>query len=480
MHLIGCLNPTEVTHFGEKMLVPCGKCLFCQSQRAQSLVQRMQLESSNHKYCIFGTLTYANMFLPTMHYDYDSRGFYFSDDDNLSVCSDGGQFFSFPYLHEESERFIKKCQKFYGFIPRLSKYDMQCFFKRLRINIDRLIASNFPDDDKEKFRIQYVLCGEYGPTTFRPHAHFWLVFDSEEIAKRFSELLRASWPYGSASWRFSSGKRSARYIAQYLVCAYNLPECLKRKEVRPFLLVSKKHPIGCAEFSKETLQAYVHRGAATISFYDRFKGANSVVPMWRFLENRLFPKFSGYNYIPFGLRVELFGLGLVAKNPNDLSDLLHAYYDTRHGSFDLDTFLEFFFPRYLNKQRYDSFSYNLYYAAKRLRRNMHLYCVNSVVEYVRLIDLHDSNKRTYQLQQQLEFERLYISEHPNEILYLDYSNMDDDVLLCQDVSELQSLYMQIRYSSHKNKSKNEYLALHPEYSILQDNINFKEGFLNYE
>jgi hypothetical protein len=241
-------------------------------------------------------------------------------------------------------------------------------------------------------------------------------------------------------------------------------------------LVSKKHPIGCGKFSKETLQSFVHNGTCEISVYDPIKGRNSRFLMWPFLENRLFPKFVGYNVIPFNLRIELLGYALSAKSVSALEESLICLRDSPFSTFDYDNFCELFYPKLTKKAAYDSFTYSLYLTAKKIRRNMHLYCVNSVFDYVCLIDLHYENKEKYKLKQQLEFESSYDSTRLGDLRFLDYENYNDSVLIVPDVADLLFLYKSIRDSSHKNKCKNEYLRIHPEYRLTDNQNDFLEGF----
>ncbi|MCL2182850.1 MAG: hypothetical protein FWB85_05200 [Chitinispirillia bacterium] len=62
----------------------------------------------------------------------------------------------------------------------LVKKDLQDFFKRLRINLQR-------DGDNSKFK--YYACGEYGPQTCRPHYHLIII----GLSMRHADLIFKSW-----------------------------------------------------------------------------------------------------------------------------------------------------------------------------------------------------------------------------------------------------------------------------------------------
>lgn len=102
-------NPVAVDH---GLVVPCGKCLICQQNRAAEWAARLTHEWQTQKTGCFLTLTYDALTVP--------------------MFSDG--------------------------LLTLWKPDVQLFMKRLR----HLVG---------KTKIKYFLCGEYGTETDRPHYH---------------------------------------------------------------------------------------------------------------------------------------------------------------------------------------------------------------------------------------------------------------------------------------------------------------------
>lgn len=477
MKLAICKNPICVTTHGIKHLVPCGKCQYCKQMRSEIMANRLYFECLNHRYCIFGTLTYANCFLPSMQYSDSARSFYFSE--NTLNCLDAGTCFGFMFYSKHDKSCYANAIKNHGFVPRLSKYDVQCFLKRLRINIQRL----FPNLPYEKLRIQYALCGEYGPTTFRPHYHFTIAFDNEEIAKNFSKILSKSWSYGSASWRYSTDARSKFYTARYVNCVYNLPNYLKRKEICPFLLVSKKYPLGSSAIKQEEIRRIFDLRSPTTTLFDPSKGAYTVVPLWSFLENRIFPKFSGFNYFPSHLRIKLLRQAFGSEDYQSFAYKMHCYLNKFNNINrpELYELLSLMFKKRFEDcfdlKHLDSFLYSVYRCALRIRKNMLEFDVTSPEEYLKIIEEYDDNKYKFKLEQQFKFENDYISLHPNELKFIDIDNFSSEILSTCSAKNYFDLVDCIVNHSKKNRAKNDYLNQHPEYRLYAFEGEFLEGLV---
>lgn len=154
--------------------IPCGQCMECRLQYARNWADRCMLEASLHEHNLFLTLTYDEEHVPR---NYNDEGF--------EVLS-------------------------------LVKGDLQKFFKRLRINLER----------SDKGKIRYFACGEYGDHTMRPHYHaivFGLEVDdlqpygSSKLGNNLftSKTLDAIWSYGNVlvgdvTWN------SCAYVARYV------------------------------------------------------------------------------------------------------------------------------------------------------------------------------------------------------------------------------------------------------------------------
>ena len=140
--------------------VPCGKCIGCRLEYSRQWANRCMLELQYHDSSYFVTLTYNEEHVPRSYYGNPETGEALP---SLTLC----------------------------------KRDFQLFMKRLR--------KRFSDDT-----IRFFMCGEYGPTTFRPHYHailFGLHLDdlvpfsrSEQGFQYYtSESLQACWSVFSKS-----------------------------------------------------------------------------------------------------------------------------------------------------------------------------------------------------------------------------------------------------------------------------------------
>lgn len=127
---MSCLYPRTVrvkNKLGEVKYinVPCGKCYKCQETKSLEFAFRLYQEVNHSMNSYFVTLTY--------------------EDSNLSFA-----------LNDDTA----ECQ------PCLVKSDLQAFFKRLRIYLQRKIS--------KELKIKYFACAEYGFKFHRPHYHFIL------------------------------------------------------------------------------------------------------------------------------------------------------------------------------------------------------------------------------------------------------------------------------------------------------------------
>lgn len=104
--------------------IPCGKCIGCRMEYSRQWANRCMLELEYHDSAYFVTLTYDDYHVPESFYPDPKTG--------------------------EAMRSLT-----------LNKRDLQLFMKRLR--------ARFENDT-----IRFFACGEYGPSTFRPHYHLIL------------------------------------------------------------------------------------------------------------------------------------------------------------------------------------------------------------------------------------------------------------------------------------------------------------------
>lgn len=155
-----CLSPINVQltekasvhHHGYQYVkVPCGKCEACIKRKQSQWFVRLKMESETSDYVHFVTLTYDDEHLPA----------------NLSV----------------------------------SKYDVQCYHKRLR----EALGSRSKD-------FKYFLTSEYGPETHRPHYHaIYYGISPDDL-----HHIESSWQNGFVTFDQVTDGR-LRYVTGYII-----------------------------------------------------------------------------------------------------------------------------------------------------------------------------------------------------------------------------------------------------------------------
>ena len=506
MHLTTCKHPVFITRNGVSRFVPCGHCETCRYIRSSAMSDRIKYEIQQHKYGIFVTLTYADYFLPKYIYDEHNRGFVSVSPLDSFERDDDGIFVSFPYLYGASKEFVEDRMQRFGYVSFLSKTDVQKFLKRLRINICRYIKKNFPYE--KDYEISYALCGEYGPTSYRPHMHAIIMFDCEKLVKSIIGLVHKSWPFGSSKSRFLSRGESGQYIAKYVNGLHNCPKIFQFKEFRQFLLVSKSHPIGLYKVSsKEVTESFLKR-SATLSIFDIKKGSFCDVPLWSVVENQLYPRFSGYNRLSDWHRIRLLEFAAQFPTIKELqscvfSDNSFLLKDSESNEFlgfyrqfselELDRLLKpdlhikenylYIYLQLYGKSRCYIHSYrnmvdnalkSLFYSAKRIVRNMHRFQVDSISDYVSIINEYVFNKFIFQMEQQTELES---SLEPEMLKYIDCECFTEEVVNHSDYSNFAAMVHFEFEHSKKNRRKHYYLEIHPEYKLELSPDDFSEGFV---
>lgn len=219
----------------ETIRVPCGECVGCRLDYSREWASRIMMECLQHDgKGLFVTLTY--------------------DDDNLPIMLDDG---SKTVAHGLSFSSDYSCKG-----ATLYKKDVQDWLKRLR----RSVNYHYGVDG-----VRFYLCGEYGPTTFRPHYHVCLfgvpddslsVLGSNSLGNTLydSDFIRDTWGKG----HIAIGKlnfQTAAYTARY---------CLKKAQGkdnsffdslgvnREFVEMSRKPGIGVQYYQEHKDEIYEH------------------------------------------------------------------------------------------------------------------------------------------------------------------------------------------------------------------------------
>lgn len=190
-------------------LFPCGHCVACLARRQSDWTIRLSEEYKSSTSCLFVTLTYNDESIPK------------------AILSD--------FAHRSQAELLTRLGV--DINPQecnvLSRTDIQKYMKRLRKAV-------------EPHRFRFFLCGEYGPTTLRPHYHMILFnFPLDKV-----DLIKSKWshPKSKASYGFTvidtvTPARIA-YVAKYSSSSMSLPKRLRFSKYKPFILCSRNPAIG--------------------------------------------------------------------------------------------------------------------------------------------------------------------------------------------------------------------------------------------
>ena len=280
---------------GESVMVPCHNCLYCKMQESIIMAARIRSEAAQHNFNIFFTLTYNNNYVPyaqrldtyletcgiadidditslrnTLYPNIPAKHLY------IQVVSPGNYRLSSAvsgYLGEDCLPAAPKEFDVVDSIAVLSKSDIQKFYKRLRYYIDYDPDNLLFNVPKEERHFRYYICGEYGPTTFRPHYHGIVFCDSFQVSSAIrSCYIYKAWSFcvQGKSERESIGKvdvqyarDAAGYVSSYVSSFYSLPRILANGCFKPFRLYSKSPTLGVSETEIKKVFDSITRGFVT-------------------------------------------------------------------------------------------------------------------------------------------------------------------------------------------------------------------------
>lgn len=506
--MVTCLHPQRVynKYLGTYLSVPCGHCESCLQLKQGQWSNRCFCESKVHSYCYFVTLTYMDEFLPVV---------------DLSALVTDGDFVpskTFYQSVEQSREYIQKCNYL---IPCCSTSDIQRFFKRFRINLIRFY--NVP---KEQATIRYFCAFEYGPTTYRPHYHCLVWFDSPAIAQHIEECVFKSWkckcPHKSLSsflerncvQRVFTGAES--YVSGYVNSSVGLPPLLNEPPFRVKHLQSKSPSIGHGYFSKEQYESCFFGDSCEITFAKPKSFDVICSSLWRSVESRLFPKCPRFSVLLPYDRKQLYIFPTTALwksfTSSDslrlfLSDVRtkNTYYAILFRSvLDISGFAESDLSRYFTDVTLSSAVSRLYGFFKRVERVAAYFNVSVAFAYERIADYY-TRKDYLSLYSQLEWQENYLAERDNPCHGLRYLPFLIDwqfygnkrslsyrayqtILASYDLADVDCLdylpfyndfYRQrkgmvvSRFNEHsKSRKRKDYVANHPEFGDMYSNFKF--------
>ena len=475
-----CFKPERIynRHTHSIEYVSCGKCEACINKKGDYQSKMIDAEYKKHRFTLFFTLTYNNASIPCFKRFTDENGF-----SRLipigRIASDDGYFSSLPWHPFVTDDGIKRkklsfhrninateCVEDSVFLPViqnsnfdkdvfgvLCKQDLIRFFKRFRKRLDE-------EFKREPHRISYYACGEYGPTTYRPHFHVLLFFDNEKIIEKLQTLIFESWgrferlsgqgrnrftfrPFqafdrfqyksatnknGNLSWVTGSGNAASRYVSSYVTGHSDLPKVLQLKAFRPFTLHSKGDTFGSTATDRKEVydhfkKGFEHRNDYFSAYkfrYDRdvtFTPQGGVpvtvgVPFPRFILDSLWSKPFGYRLLPDSTKSAI--ITFICRNYN--------------GSLDN---IRFFRACMVREHNFEYFSLAMdhpqnWSAALKCYRFCKQFNIDPN-EFVQVYEFSLFAHQQYKLKVFYDLQNELIKHYPQSVLVSAYSNVFEDL-----------------------------------------------------
>lgn len=226
-----CINPKTIAvqtgakarGYKDYKLVPCGECIECQKDRQNEIAVMCHRTAEAYGSMQFVTLTYNNDHLPMYYRVYDEEtGEAVGDairltpnyekqarEQYLNSNKDTLRTMTFEISDEEGSFYTEVS-------PSLSRADVKEWLKVARIYYKRKYKENLPE-------FKYIVCGEYGPRTGRPHFHCGFFGLSKEQVDFLCRFWKNGFYECDEVIRFNSNDHTqngwiaaAKYIGKYI------------------------------------------------------------------------------------------------------------------------------------------------------------------------------------------------------------------------------------------------------------------------
>lgn len=319
-----CTHPKVIFRNGQKLLVSCGKCPSCLSQKGALKTRQVLKEMDSNKYCVFITLTYAPEYVPMMWYEKTDEHYNFYD----SITNE--PIISSKITHRELKSLVKRCD-LGGYLPYIRRTDLPKFLKRFRKYLYKYVTTHFYLKNSALPYVRFYALSEYGCKKLRPHHHILLFFDSSEILAVIRQVLYKAWQFGICDLQYvNNAKQCSKYVAQYINGAVDVPFLFTHRSI-------------CAKNTHST-----HLGHEVyITLYDAYKNRDwnkflnipyqysketSVVRLWLQVKSYFFRKPFRFSEIPIDMSVRVAGLYKTLKlryniDEIGISKVVHQIYN---------------------------------------------------------------------------------------------------------------------------------------------------------
>lgn len=192
-----CVNPMTIKVNDEWRVVPCGKCMECMADKQNDTAILCVREAEKRGTMEFITLTYSNDSIPMYfnvcdisHDEETGHEYLITYGEPTRVSQDLEEGYRKSYFKYDKSRLCDECDFVYGatdeegntkmfcITPSLCRKDIQDWIKRCRRNYEYTHSG-------ETLDFSYIVAGEYGPNTFRPHWHLCFFGLTHEQALEF-------------------------------------------------------------------------------------------------------------------------------------------------------------------------------------------------------------------------------------------------------------------------------------------------------
>lgn len=311
--------------YGREIVVNCGHCPACLQEKALNRTNRIcnHIPDDDSLTTLFITLTYKNDCVP-----YILRSSLNDSSSDDMLFQDEGQFKAGDWVRQldvfrdsiipRSRESLTSSPRTYltsFLIPAVSYddstkvfpalrgqedtnkigicyyKDIQDFFKRLRINLQR---------DGYSFPLSFYSCSEYGPTTIRPHFHALLFVPTSAVEAIKTAVVQA-WPYADSCRTYDNikiARKAAAYVSSYVNCSSSVPNLFRFiNSLRPHHSYSHGFGVGRSHLRPQAiLDCYRRRDFRQDVLITR-RGVPSVESMLfpKYALCRFFRKFKGYS-----------------------------------------------------------------------------------------------------------------------------------------------------------------------------------------